>query len=552
MPAAERRPSLLRHASTVASLTLVSRVLGFARDAAVAALFGTGVVADASVAGLAIPQLARRLLGEGALNAAILPRLPPAGGGDQAGEPGPPVSSSEEAAPSYAVPQGGASQDGAPHDGDPGDRAFRDPARLAGALILVFTLSAGFVALLLALFMPAVTAALAPGFLDDPARALGAVLAGRLAMVCLPLATAAGVVAALVNATGRVTRPAFAPAAGNIAVLVVIGLLALLGTGHGSGALVWLAVAAVAGAIAQFVVIGIACPYPLARLRPDRAALAAALPMLVAAAPTLLAASLPQLRFLVANAAGSGIDGGVAALFYATRLVELPLGLVGASAGAVLLPALAREGRRAAGEQGLLAALLLTAPAAVGLFLLAEPIVRVLFARGAFGAEATALTAQALAMLALSLPVQAMERILSTIAFAEGFGRIVTRASVAGLVIGGAGGFLALDPLGLAGPALGVLASSLVTLVGLWAGLARAGRLRIEAPALRRLAGCLAATALMGLAVAGGAHLLGGSLDAGGLKGAGSLAALVVLGLVSYGLAAMTLGLLPGFRRRRA
>ena len=67
--------SLLRHTSTVVSLTLLSRVLGFARDAAVAALFGTGAVADASVAGLAIPQLARRLLGEGALNAAILPRL---------------------------------------------------------------------------------------------------------------------------------------------------------------------------------------------------------------------------------------------------------------------------------------------------------------------------------------------------------------------------------------------------------------------------------------------------------------------------------------------
>ncbi|MDR6953488.1 putative peptidoglycan lipid II flippase [Ancylobacter sp. 3268] len=508
--------SLLRHASTVVSLTLLSRGLGFARDAAVAALFGTGAVADASVAGLAIPQLARRLLGEGALNAAILPRLPAASAG-----PAP---------------------------------------RLAGALILVFTLAAVLIAALLALFMPQVTALLAPGFLDDPARAEGAVLAGRIAMLALPLAAGAGVLAALVNAAGRVTRPAFAPAAGNLAVLAVIGAFAFFHAGTaedvGSRALAFLAVATVAGALAQAMVIGAALPHRPGTLLPDRAALKAALPVLIAAGPTLFAAALPQLRILVANAGASELEGGVSALFYATRLVELPLGLVGASAGAVLLPALAAHGRAEdpAGHSprghkllgdALVAALALTAPAAAGLALLAEPIVRVLFQRGAFDAAAAALTAEALAMLALSLPLQAMERILSTAAFAQGLGRLVTRTSVAALLAGGGIGFAAAGPLGLAGPALGVVASSLVALAGLWVGLARAGLLRLGGGEWRLLAGCLLATLAMAVMVGLGAHLLAAPLAAGGLHGTLTLGLLVLAGIAVYGLAARSLGLLP-------
>ena len=155
--------ALLRHASTVALLTLTSRVLGFARDAGVAALFGTGLVADASVAGLAVPQIARRLLGEGALNAALLPALA---------------------------------------------RAEDAPERraLAGAVVVVFALAGLLVAGVLFLFMPVVVSVLAPGFAGDGPRAAGAVLAGRLTVICLPLALLAGVFAAFANSAGRFAR----------------------------------------------------------------------------------------------------------------------------------------------------------------------------------------------------------------------------------------------------------------------------------------------------------------------------------------------------------
>lgn len=495
----------LRRASTVAGLTLASRGLGFARDAAIAALFGAGAVADAAVAGLAVPQLARRLLSEGALNAAVVPGL---------------LDAEREA----------------------GDA----PARArAGAALVLITLAAGLLALLVAAFMPQLVALLAPGFAAGGERAAGAVLVGRLAIVCLPLMAAAGVLAAIANASGRATAPAFAPVLSNIIVLLVLAAILLAPE---SRALAWLAAASVAGALAQLVLmIGAARGCRLAPRGVTRQALRAAWPMLARSGPSLLAAALPQLRFLLAGAAASGTVGGVAALFYAGRLIELPLGVVGASSGAVLLPLLAAQANAAPGTAGVRAgeaALALTLPAALGLMVLAEPIVAVLFKRGAFDADAVAATAHVLALLALAVPVQAVEKILAAIAFARGESRLATRAGLAGLAIGGGVGFALAGPLGLAGPALGILVSSLTGLAGLAFGLARRRLLRFDRAARARLPRLVLAALAMALAVMAAGRMLAGPLHAGGLHGLGALAACVLLGLLVYAGAAQFSGAL--------
>lgn len=492
--------SLLRHASTVALLTLASRVLGFARDAGVAALFGTGVVADASVAGLALPQIARRLLGEGALNAAILPALP-----------------EEEA---------------------------QQRRRRVGALFLMFALASLLLAAVLFVFMPQVISVLAPGFADEEPRADGAVLVGRLTAICVPLAVMAGVLAAFANVSGRFARPAMAPAAANVAILLLLAALYLAGGQqmNASAALVWLAAGIVAGALVQFVLNLAAVPRGFISLAVTMGDVKAALPVLAAAVPTILAAALPQLRFIIAAAASSGLAGGVAALFYATRLVELPLGLVGASAGAVLLPALSGGDREKSGAGGIEAALALTLPAAVGLAVLAHPIVTVLFQRGAFDAQAANMTATALALLALTLPMQALEKVLVAIAFVNGRSRLVVAAGLAGLPVGAVVGFLTLEPLGLAGPALGVVASCLVGLVPLLVGLGRCRLIVVPAPARRRIfVLCLSAGA-MGAAVMAGERMLAPILAHGGLAAASVLAGLIVLGMLVYAGLACALG----------
>ncbi|MFT0859626.1 murein biosynthesis integral membrane protein MurJ [Ancylobacter sp. G4_0304] len=501
--------ALFRHASTVAALTLTSRVLGFARDAAIASLFGTGVVADAAVAGLALPQLARRLLGEGALNGAIAPRL---GEGEAAAQ------------------------------------------RASGALAL-FALVASALALIAYVFMPWVVALMAPGFPGDGPRELGAVLAGRLAVICLPLAAIAGVLAALANAAGRVTRPAMAPALGNVAVIAVIVLLYLSGaveTGSEVANLAWLAGATVAGAVMQLLVMLSARPEGALAAGLSPAALRAAMPMLFAAGPTLFAAALPQLRFLLAAAAASTLSGGVAALFFANRLVELPLGLVGASAGAVLLPALAAGGRDGTElrARSVEAALALALPAALGLAVLAHPIVAVLFQRGAFDPAATELTARAVALLALTIPIQALEKVLAAIAFARGFGRLVIRANLVALPLGALAGFSGAGTLGIAGPALGVVAASLIGTAGLALALARRGLLTLDRTGRRRVLALIASAGAMALALMLAAHWLEGPLVAGGWHAVPALAGLVGLGVAIYGALAAALGAvrLPALR----
>ncbi|WP_029351429.1 lipid II flippase MurJ [Bosea sp. 117] len=508
--------SLLRHASAVAALTLASRVLGFVRDAAVAALFGAGVVGDAAVAGLAIPQIARRLLGEAALNGAIVPGLVAA-------------ERAEGAVQARAV---------------------------AGATLALTVMAATGLAMLLFLFMPQAVRVLAPGFDAGGERLDGAVLVGRLAVVCLPLMAAAGVLSALANASGRMRLPAASPVVGNIAVLIVLTALAVhladltgQATTTGGTALGWLALASVVGAAAQLAVMVFAVSScRLAPSRFGREALARARPILAAAAPSLLAAALPQLRFLIAGAAASGAVGGVAALFYASRLVELPLGVIGASAGAVLLPALAARVRDAEEGapvwRGMEATLALALPAALGLAVLAGPIVTLLFGRGAFDVSAVDLTATALIFLALSLPLQAAEKILAALAFAHGHRRLATLAGLAALLVGGIAGFALSPVMGVAGPALGVLASSLAGLLGLGYGLVRHHHLSLDLSALRRARMLACATMVMTMVVAFLAHFLAETLAAGGLGGVAALAGIIAAGMAVYAAAAFRFGAL--------
>lgn len=515
--------SLLRHASAVAALVLGSRILGFARDAVVAALFGAGAVADAAVAGLAVPQLARRLLGEGALNGAVVPALLRA-------------------------------------EREDGAAAAR---RLACGVLAVQLLAGLLLAGLLLLTMPQLVRLLAPGFLPGEPRFEGAVRVGRLTVLCLPMMAAAGVLAAIANASGRMSLPSLSPLIGNVAVLAVLGL-AFIGTGHGAGdsgavaaeALGWLAAATVAGASAQLALqiaaaLGCRLAPDMTLLSPARlgrliATAAAAAPTLRAAGPSLLAAALPALRFIIAGAAASGVLGGVSALFYASRLVELPLGVIGAVAGAVLLPVLAQgvTGSAGAAMRGAEAALALSLPAAIGLALLAEPIVVALFRHGAFDAEAVNTTALALELLALTLPFQALEKILAAVAFAHGHSRLVTRAGLGALLAGAVTGFALAGPLGLAGPALGLLASSLAGLGGLVLGLRRRRALALDAEARRRMPRLVLAAVAMGASVAGGGRLLAAPLAEGGLAGFGTLGGLIVAAVALYvGVAQLTGGL---------
>lgn len=504
--------SLLARASIVSAATLGSRILGFARDAATAAVLGVGPVADGLVAALALPLLARRLLAEGAFNLAFIPAL--------------------------ALEEG----KGREGKGEHGKDTPEGPRALAKAALVLLSGTLLVSAVLGALFMRQLIGFLAPGFEAGGERADVAVMCGRVALLYLPLSGLAAIYGGIANRAHRVLLPALAPMAANIVVLAVVGVLIARGLMESDTAAFAIAAATVAAGLAQFLLMRVAargCPATrMARVAPKwREGMA----VLRAASPALLFAGMSQFRLIIIAALVSAAPGAVAALNYAQRLMDLPLGLVGASAGAVLLPALVRQkDEGTAAGRALVAALAFALPAAVGLAVLAEPIVVTLFQRGSFDAEDARFTAALLAVLALSLPLQGIERILSATAAASGLIKEAERIALASLVLclGAAAALGAwVGPQGAAGAAAASAGASIVTLGVL---LHRRGALRLDGRLLLVLAGLAAGALLMGGGVLGLARLWPAP-EGSGLAAAVRLAILIGAGGLIYGLAALPL-----------
>ncbi|TCT01065.1 lipid II flippase MurJ [Aquabacter spiritensis] len=491
---------ILVRTSAVTAATLGSRLLGFARDVGTAAVLGAGPLADALMAALALPLLARRLLAEGAFNAALLPALATAGGDSAAA------------------------------------------ARANATLLLLCLILMGF-AVLGALAMPALILLLAPGFDPGGPRADLAAACGRIALFYLPLAGAAAVLGGIANAAHRVFLPALAPALGNAVVLFAIAALIFEGlVGTPQAALVMAGCAVLAGVAQLALMAAAAWGAPAARWRTGYD-FPAAWRVLHAAVPALLFAGLPQVRLLLAAAAVSAVPGAVAGLNYAQRLVDLPLGLVGASAGAVLVPLLTigasgTQGAAGATRDAALAALAFALPAATGLCLLADPIIAVLYQRASFTSEDAQATGRLLAALALALPAQGLEKVLGAAAISNGLTRPARQVGLVSLACALPLAFGLGQAFGPVGAAASVAVSAGISVVGMAGFLALRRRLALV-DAVRPGLALLAASAVMAGAVLA---LEAAWPDPGaGLAPALRLGALVAAGMATYGAAWLAL-----------
>ena len=375
---------MIRSFLTVSIGTLASRLLGFARDAMIAALLGTGPVADAFLIAFQLVNVVRRLLTEGALNAALVPawlRVRETGGAVAA-------------------------------------------AAFAGRILGTVSAALIAAAALIGLLMPLVIAALAPGFVGYKTLQL-AVDDARLMLPYLAFAGPATVMMALMSAQHRFALTAFSPLLFNVALISV--MIALLG---------WRQDPAYAATIIA-ATVGIAGLLQLLILLTRRGGGSIATPLRISfdadmrgflgkAIPGMIANSGPQLLVVGGAIIASSSPSAVSWLYFANRLIELPLGIVGVAMGTVLVPELTRalcgNDRIAiaqAESRGLELALGLTLPATLGLIVLSEPIVRMLFEHGAFTTLDTAATAHALMWLALGLPAQVLIKALSPAFFAR-------------------------------------------------------------------------------------------------------------------------------------
>ncbi len=416
---------MIRHILTVSTGTLASRLLGFARDALTAALLGAGPVADAFLAAFQLIHVARRLLSEGALNAALVPAY-------------------------WRVRD---------RDGIAAAAAF------AGRVLGTVSLAVFVAAAIIGLLMPLVIAALAPGFVGQPAFLL-AIGDARLMLPYLAFAGPVTVMMALLNAHHRFALTAFSPLLFNIALIGVIAALLLSPRDPAVAALMMSATVGIAGLL-QLVVLaarnsGVASPVRVAFDREMRGFLGRAIPGMIAGAS-------PQLLIVAGAVVASASPAAISWLYFANRLIELPLGIVGVAMGTVLVPELTRTARGEgaafvqASARGLELAIGLALPAMLGLMLLSEPIVRLLFEHGAFTAPDSRATAQALTWLALGLPAQVLVKALAPAFYARGDTMTPMLATLVGLGAAVAAA-LALDrAYGVAGIAAGLA-------LGAWSG----------------------------------------------------------------------------------
>ena len=498
---------LLRSIATVGGFTLVSRVLGFIRDILIAALLGAGMLADVFFVAFKLPNLFRRLFAEGAFNAAFVPIF------------------------SGLIET----------DGRDAAREFAEEA-LAG---LLWTLLAFVV--LFEVLMPFIMLGFAPGFLDEPAKFDLAVLLTRITFPYLMFISLVSLMGGVLNSLGRFAAAAATPILLNICLIAaILGLTPAMPTA--AHALAW--GVAVAGVV-QFVWLYLACGRVGMRVRFRRPRMTPRVKtLLVRMLPLAVGAGIYQVNLLIDTILASLLpEGSISYLFFADRVNQFPLGVIGLAVGTALLPLMSRQIKR--GEPGaamhnqnraLEMSLVLTLPAAMALMVISEPVIRVLFERGAFGAPETAKTAAALVMYASGLPAYVLVKTLATGFFAREdtatpikIGFIFVLFNV-GLSIVLMGPFL---HVGLA--AASAIAAWLNALT-LGAVLHRRGHLALDGRLTSRLPRAALASVLMAVAVWATAGVLAQPLDGSEMDRASALAFLIAVGAAFYGGAAWVLG----------
>ncbi|MGX5735256.1 murein biosynthesis integral membrane protein MurJ [Bosea thiooxidans] len=499
---------LARDSAVVGAATVASRLLGFARDVLIARLLGGGPVADAFLAALRLPNLVRRVLGEGGLNAPFVPLY-------------------------LAIKT---------------ERGTAEASRFAGEAAGQFGLLLLVLVALGELFAPWLVLALAGGFADEPATLELAARYTRLMLPFLLLTTLAALLAALLNAEKRFTVAALAPALMNAILLGVLLALHLAGTAPEEAAR-WLALAVSLTGLAHLAMIlwalrAIGLPRPSLRWSPEMTRL------LRTGGATLLAASAAQLVLLVATQIASVETGAVAALYYADRVFQLPLGFVGVAMGTVVLSDMAaaadRDGPDAMLGRALALGLALALPAATALVALAEPIVSVLFEHGRFDAADRARTAAALAAFGLGLPFAIAAKVFGQVYFARRRPRLPLVSGGLAVLVTMLAGFVSIAGGSPAaqGAALAATLAFVAQALLLGIALIRDGVWRPSPANLRPIAAAFGASLLMLAALVWLHGLLASPLapDRPILQRVGGLGLLCLGGLAAYAAAGWVLG----------
>ena len=490
---------------TVGGYTLLSRVTGFARDIMLAAILGAGPVADAFFVALRLPNHFRAIFAEGAFNAAFVPAY------------------------AHLYNQNASS------------------AKLFADRIFTLLLTVQAVLLVIAwLFMPQVIALLAPGFVDDPQRGELAIALTRITFPYLLLVTLVTLYGGMLNVMHRFATAAAAPIFLNLSMMLTLALAAFFpNAGYAAAWGVLLA------GLLEFVLLagdagrnGILPKFSALKLDADARAFFRALgPATVGSMGTQIALFADTIiaTFLAA--------GALSALYYADRLNQLPIGVIGIAIGTVLLPEMSRRitagdhnGAMASQRRAFEFTLLFSIPFVAAFLTVPDVIMRAMFARGAFSKADAAAAGATLAAYAIGLIPFVLIRSAVATFYARKDTSTPVKAALTGVVVN-----VALK-VALVG-SLAQIGLALATAVGAWINLLLVVFFAIRRDFLeidRAFLISLVKLALSGIVLAAAlwfsAHWLV-SLLAGmtSLKDESALGILIVIGAVVYGVSILAL-----------
>jgi len=426
----DRKRRLIRSTAAVAGPTLVSRLLGYVRDLLQAYYLGTGHGADAFTIAFTIPNLFRRLTGEGGMTPAFVPTFTE-------------LKRDRPRAALWAF----------------GNVFFWDLA-----LVMAATTALG------VLFAPGLVKVIAYGFGDVAGKWGLTIFMTRIMFPYLFFITLAALATGILNSFGRFFVPASTPILFNIAVIAAVTGWA----GDSREPALVFAFGVVAGGALQLALqvpflwregmrftFGLSFRDPAVR-RVGRLML-----------PGVFGASVYQINFALSRMIASGLEkGSASALYYASRIEELTLGLFSIALAAALLPAFSEQAAARALDEmkrtlgfSLKLAAVVSFPAAAGLMALNVPIIRTLFERGAFDRESTALSASCLLLFAVGLPFVSGVKVVAPAFFSLKDTRTPVAIGVVVMLVNVALSLLLMGPLRAGGLALALSLAQVLNFV---------------------------------------------------------------------------------------
>ena len=383
-----------KHIFGVSVMTGISRVFGFLRDLLIAHVFGAGRLSDVFLAAFKLPNLFRDLLGEGALSSIFIPM----------------------------------------YTGKNKDENF---AKNVFSWLMMILLG---ITLLFEIFMPLVVWILAPGFSDDPGKMQLTVVISRIMFWYVVFICASAFLSAILNAFSKFLLVAFMPVLLNV---MLIGALLLAAWFAPETVLYIMAFTVVLSGIIQFAVLWARIRHRHFGLRLIRPRWTPAIKsMFKRLGISIIGNGFYQITIIVGTLVASFQSGAVSWLYYSDRMIQLPFALIGLAVGTVLISsmsnAMAEKNMRSVYLQqnsSMRQSMMLIMPCVVGLFVLAEPIIKYLFEYGAWTPESTHAVAMAIMIQVLVLPAMMISQIYSKTLYASQDVRTPVKTSITSLVV---------------------------------------------------------------------------------------------------------------------